>query len=166
MRKLIRSNISRMFSNFLKTPIRESRKNFSISENTNVMAPNTKMIIPNKEASNFFEKALSVEKLMTAWAELKSNPGFVSSKELNNSLNNITLKWFKQVNKALLEGSLRYSNRQRTYIPKAKSLGLRLITISSPRVKIIKYRSIVFCSMRYSWLCQHGHSDSPYKKVI
>ena len=75
---------------------------------------------------------------MTAWAELKSNPGFVSSKELNNSLNNITLEWFKQVNKALLEGSLRYSNRQRIYIPKAKSLGLRPITISSPRVKIIE----------------------------
>ena len=56
MCELRRSNISRMFPNFLKTPIRESRKNFSISENTNVMAPHTKIIIPNKEASNFFLK--------------------------------------------------------------------------------------------------------------
>ena len=55
------------------------------------MAPHTKITILNKEASNFFEEALSVKKLMTAWAELKSNQGFVSSKEWNNSLNNITL---------------------------------------------------------------------------
>jgi hypothetical protein len=81
-----------------------------------VTASHTKTIILNKEASDFFEKSFLVEKLMVAWAELKSNPGFVSSKELNNSLNNITPEWFQQINKALIEGSLRYLNRQRIYI--------------------------------------------------
>ena len=55
------------------------------------MAPDTKVMILNKEA-------FSVEKLMTAWAELKSNPGFVSSKELFYSLNNITPEWFRLSN--------------------------------------------------------------------
>lgn len=127
-----------MFPNSVKTRTRESRKKFSTFEDKNAMASHAKIIILNKEASEFFEKSLSVKKLMAAWAELKSNPGFVSSKELNNSLNNITPEWFQQINKALIEGSLRYPNRQRIYIPKAKSSDLRPITISSPRVKIIE----------------------------
>ena len=62
----------------------------------------------------------------------------MSSKKWNNSLNKITPEWFKITNKALIEDSLRYPNRQRIYVQKAKSSGLWPITILSPRVKIIE----------------------------
>lgn len=47
MRELTRINMNRMFPNFLSPPTRESRKNFSIFKNNNVMASNTKIIILN-----------------------------------------------------------------------------------------------------------------------
>ena len=62
----------------------------------------------------------------------------MSSKEWNNSLNNITPEWFKLTNKALIEGNLKHPNRRRIYVHKVKSSGMRPITISSPRVKVIE----------------------------
>ena len=166
MRELTRINMNRMFPNFLSSPIRESRKNFSTSKNNNVMAPDTKIIILNKEASNFFEEALSVEKLMAAWAELKGNPGFVSSKEWNNSLNNITPEWFKLTNKALIERSFKYPNRDRLYVHKLKSSGMRPIIISSPRVKIIEKALLNALEPYFEGVWEWGKSSEKKKLLI
>jgi hypothetical protein len=102
------------------------------------MAFHTKINILNYNDSTFFEKAVSADNLMIAWAQLKSNPGFVSALDSSESLNKIDIKWFENTSQLLIKGKFKYPNRHRIKIPKPKSSDLRLITISSPRVKIIE----------------------------
>ena len=138
MREIKRINTNTTFKGFSRTRIGEFRKKFSTSGNENATASSAKIEILNSNDVNFFEKILSADKLMTAWVQLKSNPGFVSFRCFKKSLNSIDSEWFKRTSEALINGKFAYSNRKRIHIPKSKSPDLRSITISNPRVKIIE----------------------------
>ena len=138
MREIKCSNTNTTFKGFFRTRIGEFRKKFSTSENENATASSAKIEILNTNDVGFFEKVLSADKLMIAWVQLKSNPGFVSSLYSKKFLNNINSEWFKRTSETLINGKFVYPNRQRIYIPKSKSSNLRPITISNPRVKIIE----------------------------
>jgi retron-type reverse transcriptase len=90
------------------------------------------------DSRNLFTHAVSTESLLSAWHELKSNPGMLTPGTDTTTLNKIDMSWFQKTSRQLLEGTYVYPNRRITRIPKPGSKEKRPITITNPRVKIIE----------------------------
>jgi hypothetical protein len=118
----------------------ELRKTLSsyVDVNDNAMASETKKINPIQSDKDFFEKAVSINNLFTAWTQLKSNPGMLTSVVTSETLHGINYKWFESANKALIRSDYKYPTRRRIGIPKPGKIDKRPITISNPCVKIIE----------------------------
>jgi hypothetical protein len=89
-------------------------------------------------SDNFFEKAVSTEKLLIAWTQLKSNSGMLSSVDSQETLHKINLKWFETTSKTLLRGDFQYPTRRRLWVSKFSKTELRPLIISNPRIKVIE----------------------------
>ena len=94
----------------------------------------------NKKSTNnnFFEKAVSIEKLLIAWAQLKSNLDLLSSVNTEKIFYKINLKWFETTNKILLKGNFQYPRRRRLWIFRFSKTKLRPLAISNLWIKIIE----------------------------
>ena len=89
--------------------------------------------------SGLFDLAVTPEKLVEAWAQLKSNPGMMTPGPDLETLDKISKHWFETTSKKLLEGSFKYPPAKRIDILKAPGkTGTRPLTISPPRIKIIE----------------------------
>lgn len=131
-------NISTRVRIFLSHRLRtgEQCKTFTTQE---VLKDNRCGHIHRKIANdNFFEEAVSVDKLLIAWTQLKSSPGMLSFADTQETFHKINLKWFETTNRALLKGNFQYPNRRRFWVSKLIRTELRSLTISNPRIKIIE----------------------------
>jgi len=140
MCKLLRINTSTTIGFYSNTRMGESRKTFSTykSVNDNAMASDMKKINPIQGDKDFFEKAVSVDNLLIAWSQLKSQAGMQTSADTSEILHKINSEWFKSASESLIRGDYQYPNRRRIWIPKPGKTGKRPLTISNPRVKIIE----------------------------
>ena len=87
---------------------------------------------------DFFKKAVSADNLLTAWTQLKSNPGMLTCADTSETFHKINRKWFEDASQALIKGEYKYPNRRRIWIPKPGKSTKRPLTISNPRVKVIE----------------------------
>lgn len=116
-----------------------------------------------------FEDLVSPENLRNAWVQLKSNPGMLTRGATNETLNSIEDSWFDDTSKKLIQGNFKYPNKRRVQIPKpTNKKGTRLLTISSPRVKIIE-KAILngiepFFEGSWSWVEIHKDEYEKLKK--
>jgi retron-type reverse transcriptase len=104
-----------------------------------------------------FKDLVSPENLRNAWVQLKSKPGMLTRGATDETLNSIENSWFEQTSQKLIKGHYKYPNKRRVRIPKpAGKEGVRPLTISNPRVKIIE-RAILngiepFFEGSWSWV--------------
>jgi retron-type reverse transcriptase len=86
-----------------------------------------------------FEELVSTDSLRSAWVQLKSNPGMLTRGATEETLDKLEATWFEQTSKALIKGDFKYPHRRRIQIPKpAGKEGVRPLTISNPRIKVIE----------------------------
>nr|YP_010338938.1 putative reverse transcriptase protein [Erythrolobus coxiae]UNJ19010.1 putative reverse transcriptase protein [Erythrolobus coxiae] len=88
--------------------------------------------------SSFFEDLISEEKLRAAWIQIKSNPGMMTPGASSQTLNYLSDDWFKVTSEKLRAGTFIYPKKRRVNISKPGKNGLRPLTISNPRIKIIE----------------------------
>lgn len=89
--------------------------------------------------AGLFDLAVTPEKLVEAWYQLKSNPGMMTPGPDLETLDKISKHWFETTSKKLTDGTFKYPPAKRIDIPKAPGkTGTRPLTISPPRIKIIE----------------------------
>lgn len=93
---------------------------------------------PKKIKTSLTEQCFNLDNLLSAWIQIKSNPGMMTRSSINVTLNNIKKEWFVKSNKALLNGTFKYPIKRRMYISKHASVHTYPITINNPRVEIIE----------------------------
>jgi hypothetical protein len=98
-----------------------------------------------KRQQNFFNdnelfyKASSLEALIEAWVQLKSNPEMLTSSFATGTLNKISRQWFEKVSEKLIKGDMKYpSIRWKKTLKSIGNSGSRLLTISHYRIKVIE----------------------------
>lgn len=127
--------------------VNENNNNSQISE----MSENSFSIVPRKSLSwimkmtkiednklFLYKTAFSTESLLAAYYQIKSKPGNLTAGLNSETLDNINLRWFEITSIKLLNGSFIYPKVRRVYIPKVGSHEKRLLTFTSPRIKIIE----------------------------
>ena len=93
--------------------------------------------------SFLYKTAFSTNSLLVAYDQIKSKPGNWIPGSEEETLKGINLKWFKSASSKLFKSSFVYPRMRRVLIPKKAGLvDNRLLTIASPRIKIIE-RSIL-----------------------
>jgi retron-type reverse transcriptase len=98
--------------------------------------------------NELFYKASSVEALIEAWIQLKSNPGMLTSG--SETLHKISKQWFEKISEKLRRGDMKYPSVRRIEIPKptGKS-GTRPLTRSNPRIKVIERAFLNFLEPQF-----------------
>ena len=86
---------------------------------------------------NAFEIASSPLMLRLAYESIKSKPGNMTKGSIPETLDGISLVWFKETSDALRSCLYSFKPSRRSYIPKANG-NLRPLGISPPREKIIQ----------------------------
>jgi len=93
--------------------------------------------------SILYKSAFSTESLLVAYDQIKSKPGNLTPGQGKETLQRISLKWFRTTSSKLLKGLFVYPKMRRVSIPKKPgSTDSRPLTLTSPRIKIIE-RSIL-----------------------
>ena len=60
------------------------------------------------KSNELFYKASSVETLIEAWTQLKSNPGMLTPSSETETLHRISKQWFEKISEKLRRGDMRY----------------------------------------------------------
>jgi hypothetical protein len=93
--------------------------------------------------STLYKVAFSTDSLLVAYNQIKSKLGNLTPGQGMEMLKGINLKWFRTTSNKLLKGLFVYPKVCRVSIPKKPgSIDSRLLTLTSPRIKIIE-RSIL-----------------------
>ena len=93
--------------------------------------------------STLYKVAFSTDSLLAAYDQIKSKPGNLTPGQRKETLRGISLRWFRATSNKLLKGLFIYPKMRRVSIPKnLGSTNSRLLTLTSPRIKIIE-RSIL-----------------------
>lgn len=93
--------------------------------------------------STLYKAAFSIDSLLIAYSQIKSRPGNVTLSQEKKAFQGVCLNWFRTTSHKLLKGLFVYPKLRRVSTP--LKLGLvdnRLLTLNSPRIKIIE-RSIL-----------------------
>jgi hypothetical protein len=87
--------------------------------------------------SGVFKLLTSVEFLMVAYAKIKSKPGNMTQGVDKETLDGVSVSFFKSLSKSLRNETFQFNPVKRVYIPK-KNGKLRPLGIPSPRDKIVQ----------------------------
>lgn len=102
------------------------------------------MLVYNEDGKciNAYETLSKIEVLQTAYMNIKSEPGNMTPGADMETLDGITMKWFKETVEKLKTEQFQF--RPRVYIPKANGK-MRPLGVASPRDKIIQeaFRAIL-----------------------
>lgn len=120
-------------------------------------------ISPNLDNNNQkinIKQISNIKNLVTAYELIKSKPGNMTpGNEKNVNLDGMDLKYLKTVQKALKEGTFRFSPARRIQIPKPGKTETRPLTIASPREKIVQKAILLSLERVYEERfleCSHG----------
>lgn len=107
--------------------------------NVNSVGMESSLLSYSYNIAGLFDLAVTPEKLVEAWYQLKSNPGMMTPGPDLETLDKISKHWFETTSKKLTDGTFKYPPAKRIDIPKAPGkTGTRPLTISPPRIKIIE----------------------------
>lgn len=87
---------------------------------------------------NLIEVVADVNFLLSAYQKIKSNSGVMAKGSSDETLDGLDTKWFIKTSERLLDGSFRFAPARRLMIPKPNKPGLRPLTISNSRDKIVQ----------------------------
>jgi len=87
---------------------------------------------------NLTEVISDVNFLQSAYQQIKSNPGVMAKGSDNETLDSLDANWFIKTSKRLSEGSFQFRPARRVMIPKPNKPGMRPLTISNSRDKIVQ----------------------------
>ena len=96
------------------------------------------LIVHKGKVINLTEVISSVDFLQGAYQKIKSNPGVLSPGSSEVTLDGLSEKWFKETSERLANGSYQFEPARRVMIPKPDKPGLRPLTISGSRDKIVQ----------------------------
>lgn len=80
----------------------------------------------------------NMKNLITAYEEIKSNPGNMTRGTSAGTLDGVNMKYFEELQKKLRAGTYRFPPARRIQIPKPGKAETRPLTIASPRDKIVQ----------------------------
>ena len=87
---------------------------------------------------NLIEVVADVDFLQGAYQKIKSNPEVMAKGSSEETLDGLNSNWFVKTSERLLDGSFRFMPARRLMIPKPNKPGLRPLTISNSRDKIVQ----------------------------
>lgn len=98
-----------------------------------------KFNVKTQKFENIFLFISSVENLQEAWYEIKSNPGnLTAGGDGTETLDGLELEWFEKTAEKLNSGSYKYRPAKQVSIEKPGKNDKRILTIGSPRDKIVQ----------------------------
>lgn len=90
-----------------------------------------------------YKVAFSMDSLLVAYGQIKSKLVNLTADQRKETLQGVSLKWFRTSSNKLLKGLFVYPKMRHVFIPKKPgSTDSRFLTLTSPRIKIIE-RSIL-----------------------
>jgi group II intron reverse transcriptase/maturase len=112
---------------------------------------------------NLIEVVADVDFLQGAYQRINSNPVVMAKRSSDETLDGFDSKWFKSTYERLLNGSFWFKPARRLMIPKSNKSGLRLLTISDSRDKIVQQAMKMVLERVYEPLfldISHGYRPS------
>lgn len=88
--------------------------------------------------NNLVEVIADVDFLQSAYQYIKPNPRIIARGSDFKTLDGLNEKWWVETSKRLLDGSYAFKPVRRVMIPKHNKPGLRPLTLSNPRDKIVQ----------------------------
>ena len=87
---------------------------------------------------NLIEVIADLDFLQAAYQTIKSNPGVMAKGSSEETLDGLNSNWFEKTSEKLLDGSFRFMPARRLMVPKPNKQGLRPLTISNSRDKVVQ----------------------------
>ena len=112
---------------------------------------------------NLIEVLADVDFLQGAFQKIKSNPGVTAKRSSEEILDGLNSNWFEKISERLLDGSFRFMPARRLIIPKPNKPGLRSLTMSNSRDKIVQQAMKMVLELIYEPLfldTSHGFRPS------
>jgi retron-type reverse transcriptase len=89
--------------------------------------------------NRLFLRSVTSKALKEAWYQLRSNPGMLAKGSDEVTIEKISDAWFQKISELLKEGEMKYPPARRKEISKpGEKIGIRLLTITNPRIKVIE----------------------------
>lgn len=88
--------------------------------------------------NNITEVISDVDFLLSAYQKIKSNPGVLAEGSTKETLDGLNETWFEETSQRIKDGSYKFEPARRVMIPKPGKSGLRPLTISGSRDKIVQ----------------------------
>lgn len=96
------------------------------------------MTIHKGKYNNLTEVISNVDFLQGVYQKIKSNSGVLAQGSSKVTLESLNEKWFIDTSRRLADGSYMFEPSRRVLIPKPSKSGLRPLTISGSRDKIVQ----------------------------
>jgi hypothetical protein len=87
---------------------------------------------------NIVEKAFSSQKLLIAYYEIKLKFKILFLDNGSLTFSGINKNWFEKTSLKLINGSFQCFKKRRIYVSKLGSKEMRLLNLTSPRIRIIE----------------------------
>lgn len=88
---------------------------------------------------NIFPLIYDPKNLEQAWYEIKNNQNnIVNSYELNETICELELIWFKEISRKLELGTYNYHSARKVFLPKRGKPGKKALIISNPQDKVVQ----------------------------
>lgn len=87
---------------------------------------------------NLIDVVADIDFLQGAYQKIKSNPGVMVKGSSEETLDGLDINWFIKTSERLLNGSFQFKPARRVMIPKPNKPGMRSLTISDSREKIVQ----------------------------
>lgn len=117
------------------------QRNYSTATSARPMASadSTSSLIQldSNKFTGLYKCVSSIDTLVTAYDNIKSKPGNMTPGLDQMTLDGVSMKFFEDLEKSLLNGSFQFKPARRVHIPKANGK-LRPLAIASPRDKIVQ----------------------------
>lgn len=149
--------------NFLKETSSRKKKE-KMLEGILLIDQLTKDNINNKELinKNIIKMVSNVDILIAAYSKIKSKPGNMSPGVDKETLDGINHKWFLNLEKELHSGTFKFKPSRRVEIPKESEMSTRLISVASPRDKIVQAAMHMVLEAIYEpTFSDHSHGFRP-----
>jgi len=96
------------------------------------------LVVHDKKYCNLTDVISDVDFLQGAYQKIKSKPGVLAKGSSNETLDGLNSDWFLKTAERLKDGSYQFESARRVMIPKPNKPGLRPLTISGSRDKIVQ----------------------------
>ena len=117
------------------------QRNYSTATSARPMASADSMSsliqLDSNKYTGLYKCVASIDTLVTAYDNIKSKPGNMTPGMDQMTLDGVSMRFFEDLEKSLLNGSFQFKPARRVHIPKANGK-LRPLAIASPRDKIVQ----------------------------